>query len=127
MIFLQDSFDHPPPKMEWVNGNFYIQSSEALGIVSVPPDIQEICGMTEYLPSLQVRRKHNFLAKMQGTNKAVLPIHNQAEKDLFKLLMETNADFNSPSGPQWKRAAKVWNSYANSEENIFYKVGVLEV
>jgi hypothetical protein len=85
----------------------------------------EVCvenGMSEYIPSLDARQKHKFLAEMQGTHKPVLPIHNAAEIELFRLLMEKNEDFNSPSGPIWSRAVKVWNYYANTNAGIFYKV-----
>lgn len=116
-------FIRPAKITGWVNGNFYLPSTEVLGILPVPPEIQSTSGMTEYLPSLGTKWRHKFLAEMQGTNKAILPIHNHTEKELFRELMRTNTDFNSSGGPSnWDRAARVWNSYANANDVVFYKV-----
>ena len=97
-------------------------STEVLGILPIPMEVRIENGMSEYVPSLDAHQKHKFLAEMQGTHKPVLPVHNAAEIELFRLLMEKNEDFNSPSGPIWSQAVKVWNYYANTNTNIFYKV-----
>jgi hypothetical protein len=78
--------------------------------------------MSEYIPSLDAQQKHSFLAKLQGTHKPVLPVHNTAEKELFQFLMRKNQDFNSTShGPVWKQAVKVWNYHANTNSDVSYK------
>src|SRR6266446_1171478 len=66
----------------WINGNLYIASKEVLGILPIPDDVRISSGMQAYF-SLSELKKHSFLAKMQGTHKAVLPVHTKAEKDLF--------------------------------------------
>ena len=60
---------------------------------------------------------------MQGTRKAILPVHTPEELGLFRKLMETNSAFNFQStGPIWKLAIKVWNEYADTQDGIYYKV-----
>ena len=68
---------------------------------------------------------HLYLARMQGTRKAILPVHTSAEHDLFRHLMKSNPVFNAQSsGPIWKLAVKVWNEFADKQPDIFYKVSV---
>ena len=63
---------------------------------------------------------------MQGTRKAILPVHTPAEHNLFRDLMKSNPVFNTQSsGPMWKLAVKVWNEFADKESGIFYKVCLL--
>ncbi len=82
--------------------------------------------MAEFIPTDTSSRKnqpHLYLARMQGTRKAILPVHTPAERDLFSKLMATNNAFNSPStGPTWKLAVKVWNERADIESDVYYKV-----
>jgi len=60
---------------------------------------------------------------MQGTLKAILPIHTTEEHTLFRKLMIEDLAFNSKTtGPSWKLAVRVWNKYADNSDNIFYKV-----
>jgi len=74
--------------------------------------------------SLSEPKKHCFLAKMQGTCKAVLPVHSKAEKDLFQSLMTTCKEFNPAQGshPIWTQAIKIWNAHADQDDMISYKV-----
>lgn len=58
----------------WVNGNLHTPTTETIGIISVPPDVREASGMTEYNPNLDHNRKHHNLASKQGTRKAILRI-----------------------------------------------------
>jgi hypothetical protein len=108
----------------WVNGNLYLPTSEQLGILLVPDDVQLASGMAEFnLLSADKKQPHLYLAHMQGTQKAILLIHTTAEQDLFCELMKTNLAFGTQEkGPIWKLAIKVWNEYADRETGIFYKV-----
>lgn len=81
--------------------------------------------MAEFIPisSSGKKRPHLYLARMQGTRKAILPVHTPAERELFSKLMATNKAFNSLStGPTWKLAVKVWNEHADVERDVYYKV-----
>lgn len=60
----------------WVNGNYYVPTTETLGILPIPSEIQESSGMAAYIsgPIINLNtgekkkpQRHNFLAKMQGT------------------------------------------------------------
>jgi len=48
-------------------------------------------------------QQHDFLAKMQGTRKPVLPIHTMAERHMFQTLISQNREFNplNVSEPPW--------------------------
>ncbi|KAF8870352.1 hypothetical protein CPB84DRAFT_1908275, partial [Gymnopilus junonius] len=60
---------------------------------------------------------------MQGTRKPVLPVHTDAEKNLFHFLMQSSEEFCSKTrGPIWKPAVKLWNRYADANDDIFYKL-----
>jgi hypothetical protein len=55
--------------------------------------------------------------------KAILPVHTPAKHNLFRDLMKSNPAFNGQSsGPTWKLAVKVWNEFADTQSDIFYKV-----
>lgn len=60
---------------------------------------------------------------MQGTRKPILPVHSQAEKELFLELMTSCKEFNPPTGePLWGQAIKIWNTEADERDGISYKV-----
>lgn len=132
---LQDVLVNPTEITGWVNGNYYVLTKETLGILPIPLEIRESTGMATYVsgPITNIKtgekkrpQRHNFLAQMQGTRKAVLPIHTVAEKLMFRTLMTKNKEFNPPnvSEPPWNQAAKVWNASVDesSDENLYYKV-----
>jgi len=79
-------------------------------------------GMAKYNSLTDGKQKHNFLAKMQGTHKAILSVHSPAELGLFRELMKNNSAFNHPTGLSWKEAVKVWNCHADTRVEISYKV-----
>ncbi len=120
----------------WVNGNYYVPTTETLGILSIPQEIRESSGMAIYISgpivNLNTGEKkkpqwHDFLAKMQGTRKPVLPVHTMAERLMFRTLISQNREFNPPnvSEPPWNQAVKVWNaSVDESDESsgLYYKV-----
>jgi hypothetical protein len=100
---------------------------ETLGILPVPGDIRDSSGMAPFVDiadHTEKPPKHHFLAEMQGTRKAILPIHTASEKTLFRTLMESNQYFNPADGslPNWNAAVKVWNAWADRTEDVWYKV-----
>lgn len=110
----------------WVNTNLYMPTSEVLGILSIPHEIQTASAMLPYNPVNNSRQKHHFLAQTQGTHKAILPIHTPAEKKLFRDLMNSNPLFSPVSGePRWQDAVKIWNSHADLTDQVFYKVWLI--
>jgi hypothetical protein len=124
LLYLRDRFINPCEiKPGWINGNLYIQTEERLGILPLPEDVRRSSGMAEYNPNLDTKHPHCYLARMQGTLKAILPIHTTEEHALFRKLMIEDPAFNSKTtGPSWKLAVRVWNQYADNSDNIFYKV-----
>ena len=124
LLFLREILINPLEMKGWVNGNLYLPTSEQIGILPVPDDVRVASGMAEFNPlSADKKQSHFYLAHMQGTRKAILPVHTTAEQDLFRELMKTNPAFNtSGKGPMWKVAVKVWNEYADLHTGIFYKV-----
>ena len=122
LVTLQEIFINPPIITNWVNGNLYQRSSEVFGILPIPADIKLRSGMAAYNPTTDAKQLHHFLASVQGTRKAVLPVHTQNEKKLFSQLMRSNPAFNSKTPPNWKEAVKVWNRHADGDEQITYKV-----
>ena len=108
----------------WVNGSLYLPTRERLGILPIPSDVRQSSGMAEFnISTIDRTQPHLYLAQMQGTRKAILPVHTSAEHDLFRNLMKSNPVFNAQSsGPIWKLAVKVWNEFADKQPGIFYKV-----
>jgi hypothetical protein len=108
----------------WVNGNLYLPTSERLGILPIPVDVRVNSGIAEFTVGVNTKKvAHTYLAQMQGTRKAVLPVHTAEEGDLFTDLMATEPTFNSRvKGPTFKLAVKVWNERAENSDNVFYKV-----
>ncbi|KAF6754755.1 hypothetical protein DFP72DRAFT_1009356 [Ephemerocybe angulata] len=122
-ISLQDVLAGPCDFPGHVNGTYYIQTSERIGVLPVPPAVRADGGMCEYNPSVDRRRKHHHLAMLQGVSKAILPVHTDQERDLFHALMQFHPVFNTPSGdPNWKQGVRVWNQYADTSESVFYKL-----
>ena len=64
----------------WVNGNLYTPATEVLEILPIPDTVRTLSGMVMYVPLVGKDKEYQFLAKMQGTHKPVLPIHTAAEK-----------------------------------------------
>ena len=122
----------------WVNGNYYVPTTETLGILPIPKEIRESSGMATYISGPFINfntgekkkpQRHNFLAKMQGTRKPVLPIHTMAERLMFRTLISQNREFNPPnvSEPPWNQAVKVWNASVDESDEtsgsgLYYKV-----
>jgi hypothetical protein len=120
----------------WVNGNYYVPTTETLGILPIPTEIRESSGMASYVfrPIINLKtgekkklQRHDFLAKMQGTRKPVLPVHTMAERLMFRTLISQNREFNPPnvSEPPWNQAVKVWNASVDESDEtsgLYYKV-----
>ncbi len=126
---------HMTSKLNAQPFNYYVSTTETLGILPIPPEIRESSGMAVFVsgPIANIKtgekkkpQRHDFLAQMQGTRKPVLPVHTIAEKLMFRTLMTNNKDFNPPnvSEPPWNEAVKVWNASVDesSDENLYYKV-----
>ncbi len=78
--------------------------------------------MQPFDTTLDGKQKQGYLARLQGTSKAVLPLHTAVERKLFSELMRTCSDFTSTSGNIHSKAVQVWNRRAHNDPDIFYKV-----
>ncbi|KAJ3515878.1 hypothetical protein NLJ89_g1482 [Agrocybe chaxingu] len=122
LVTLQDALCEPYELTGWVNTDLYILTKERLGILPLPDDIRESSGMAPFnTASFNPRQRHLYLARMQGTRKAVLPIHMPEEVKLWRELVTNNGYFNSPSGPTSYKATAVWNEHADRTDGVFYK------
>lgn len=123
-ITLAEGYGLPPAPLAWVNGNLYQQTEQSVGIVKIP---RSVCGPVEIQPyneEIDSKRtlKQQYLARMQGTRIAVLPVHTVAEKLLFNELMRTSPAFQSCKTAVSTAATAIWNREAESKPDIFYKV-----
>jgi hypothetical protein len=106
----------------WINGNLYAQGGETVGILELPEKTWNAAGILPHNPSTDSEFQHAFLAKQQGTKYAVITVHSVEEKINFTKMMQTFPSVNLPSSPpNFKEAARTWNSEANGK-TIFYKV-----
>ncbi|KAJ6546376.1 hypothetical protein B0H10DRAFT_2243630 [Mycena sp. CBHHK59/15] len=123
LSYLEDVLKDARPLVGWVNGNLYQPTNEVTGVLPIPEDIRLNSGMARFEPSLDSKRLHHHLASLQGTRKAVLPIHNTTEKDLFRTLMsgqDTLGNFSSAT--QVEKAVRIWNAHADTKDDIYYKL-----
>ncbi|KAF8996471.1 hypothetical protein BDZ89DRAFT_1149038 [Hymenopellis radicata] len=86
-----------PGNPSWINGNLYQPTTEQMGIMRIP-DAQ----------------KQSFLARLQGTKKAVLPLHTAGERQLFSELMKTCEDFTSTTDVFYKLSEQL-TAYYNGD------------
>ena len=123
LSFLEDVLINPKFITGWVNGNLYQPTTEVAGVLPVPEDVRVKYGMARFEPSLDSMRPHHHLASLQGTRKAILPVHNQEEKDLFRTMMSGSNSFgNFSSEAQIETSVRIWNARADTSDTIFYKV-----
>ncbi|KAJ7170171.1 hypothetical protein C8R46DRAFT_1266577 [Mycena filopes] len=123
LSYLEDVLINPRPLTGWVNGNLYLPTNEVSGVLPIPNDIRIKSGMAEFQSSLDSTRLHHHLAALQGTRKAVLPVHNTAEKDLFRsLMLGPNTPGNFSSSRQVENTVKIWNATADAQDDIYYKL-----
>jgi hypothetical protein len=103
----------------------YKQTSEVSGILPIPEDVRQHSGMAKFvpLPPDSKKRRHQFLARKQGVRKPALPIHTNEERRYFRKLMRESPAFSkNGSPPNWKEATKVWNTLADENDELTYKV-----
>ncbi|KAF6744437.1 hypothetical protein DFP72DRAFT_857579 [Ephemerocybe angulata] len=111
---------NPMDMSHWLNTSFYQQTKEVIGVLPIPLEIQQSSGISPWIdgvppavePSMtnHISTRHRYLAKLQGTRKAVLPIHTRREHEIFRELMQADPDF-GPSlsaQPNWDKAVKTW-------------------
>ncbi|KAJ7760274.1 hypothetical protein DFH07DRAFT_771904 [Mycena maculata] len=121
---LDDILISPKIMTGWVNGNLYQPTNEVSGVLPIPDDVRFPSAMAPFEPSLDPKQQHRHLASLQGTRKAVLPIHNDAEKKLFKDFMSSgHSSFgNFSSSAQVEKAVRAWNARADTDKDIYYKL-----
>jgi hypothetical protein len=123
--YLEDVLIKSPQVTGWVNGSLYKQTAEVSGILPIPDDVCQESGMVKFvpLPPDNKKQRHQFLAQKQGVQKAALPIHTEEERNTFrKLMCESTAFGRSGGQPNWKEVAKVWNTLADENDGLGYKV-----
>jgi hypothetical protein len=121
---------NPSTKLKgWINTDFYEPTKEVIGVLPIPLEVQHTNRLSAYIESLQDlcdsdQRKnpnqHQFLTRLQGTWKAVLPVHTPAERKLFQELIQKNNDFEPMKGglPNWEKAVQAWNHKADTNNGI---------
>ncbi|KAF6763328.1 hypothetical protein DFP72DRAFT_1164252 [Ephemerocybe angulata] len=122
-IALRDVLIDPSEFKGHVNGNFYMQTQEVIGVLPVPEKMRTDSAMRGYDPIVDSRRKQSHLAQLQGVSKAVLPVHTHRERALFSNLMQRHPAFNTGTAElNWKEAIRVWNRIADQDDQVFYKL-----
>ena len=123
--YLEDVLIDSPQITGWVNGSLYKQTTEVSGILPIPDDVRQDSSMAKFvlLPPDNKKQRHQFLARKQGIRKPALPIHTEEERNHFRKLMRESVAFGTNGGPpNWKEAAKVWNTLADENDELSYKV-----
>ncbi|KAJ7227493.1 hypothetical protein GGX14DRAFT_347896 [Mycena pura] len=123
-ITLAEGYGLPPAPLAWINGNLYQQTEQSVGIVRIPKSVCAPVEIQLYNEEIDSKRtqKQQYLARMQGTRIAVLPVHTVAEKLLFNELMRTSLAFQSCKSAVSTAATAIWNREAESKPDIFYKL-----
>ncbi|KAJ3819593.1 hypothetical protein F5880DRAFT_1616319 [Lentinula raphanica] len=103
----------------WINGNFYLPTTEVIGILPIPDTIRRDSGMLDYRPDVDHKQTHWFVASLQGTRRAVLPIANSYEEGRFREYVATNT---GSSEPRWDNIVRAWNTAAITDNNLSYKL-----
>ncbi|KAF6758767.1 hypothetical protein DFP72DRAFT_1167168 [Ephemerocybe angulata] len=124
LILLRDVILNPPETDDdRIDGSVFTQTSEVIGVLPIPEDTQAQSGMQPYIDKLDSTRRNHSLARLQGVRKAAIPIHNDAESELYKNLMKEHPAFNNARAePTWTEAVKVWNRMAEEDPQVFYKL-----
>lgn len=136
VIVLKERLNNPPDMTQWVNTDFYQKTSEVIGVLPIPTEVQDRSQMRKYSPPARFSvdgegrtirinpPRYDNLAKLQKVKKAVLPVHTPYEHQLFRQLTQTHPDFMpTPRGePNWDKAATVWNELALIHKDAYYKV-----
>ncbi|KIO21104.1 hypothetical protein M407DRAFT_10559 [Tulasnella calospora MUT 4182] len=103
----------------WVNGNNYAHSEEYFGILPVtePERYEMVPYAVEH--SRDQKPRHNYLAQLQRTLIAILPVSTESERSLFSPMCHTRAV--DGKEPDWAEFACLWSRHANGR-TIFYKL-----
>ncbi|KAG6821896.1 hypothetical protein H0H92_000295, partial [Tricholoma furcatifolium] len=92
-----------------------------MGITVIPESVRAQSGMQAYVEEADKKQPQAYLAKMQGTCRPILPIHTM-EKKLFNQLMRECDEFRSSTSSIKPGGVKIWNRYAETEDNVYYKL-----
>ncbi|KAG6379505.1 hypothetical protein JVT61DRAFT_9996 [Boletus reticuloceps] len=108
---------------KWVNGNDYEHTKEIFGILPFDEATRQQTGMLPYNSAFTRDQnvRHPYLSKQQGTRFAVLPIHTQHERDLFRAKVATSQLFAGPNLPDFIAVARDMNAHADGH-HAFYKL-----
>ncbi|KAG6856426.1 hypothetical protein H0H87_004552 [Tephrocybe sp. NHM501043] len=111
-----------PISLPWVNGDLYEKTKEEMGISPVPEHIRLAAGMREFVEQTDGKQKQADLARMQNTSRPILPVHTVAEKKLFSRFMRELEEFRTSHSSITMDAVKIWNRYAETEKDVYYKL-----
>ena len=75
-----------------------MRSNEWFGILPSPEAILALVGLLEFHSDFATKKKikHVYLAKLQHTRIAVLPVHTKAERWLFSFLVSETHETKKP-------------------------------
>jgi hypothetical protein len=106
----------------WINGDNFLRSTEAFGILPLPEQQCEKLGMLVYNANFakMMKSRREYLVRKQNTQMAVLPVHTKFERMLFKALI-LSLECIGKCEPGWEALAQEWNSHCDGKD-IFYKV-----
>ncbi|KAG6808759.1 hypothetical protein H0H92_002998 [Tricholoma furcatifolium] len=121
-ITLSTIYSLPPIQLSWVNGNLYQKSDETMGLTAISKSVRIEAGMQDFVEETDATQKQAYLARIQGTRRPILPVHTIAERKLFNRLMRESHEFRSSKSSISINAVKLWNRYAETEDDIFYKL-----
>ncbi|KAF7292549.1 3'-5' exonuclease domain-containing protein [Mycena kentingensis (nom. inval.)] len=121
-ITLSEYYAQPPLSLAWVNGNLYEQTERSIGIIKIPTVVCEPVKIQPFSSSLDGKQKQAYLARMQDTRKAVLPVHTTAEKRLFRKLMQEEPAFRDCKTTISLKATEHWNRLAETTADVYYKL-----
>ncbi|KAF7324049.1 3'-5' exonuclease domain-containing protein [Mycena kentingensis (nom. inval.)] len=121
-ITLSEYYAQPPLSLAWVNGNLYQQTERSIGIIKIPKGVCEPVKIQPFSSSLDGKQKQAYLARMQDTRKAVLPVHTTAEKRLFRKLMQEEPAFRDCKTTISLKATEHWNRLAETTADVYYKL-----
>ncbi|KAF5326444.1 hypothetical protein D9611_000570 [Ephemerocybe angulata] len=130
LIVLKDKLLNSINMNHWLNTSFYQPTKEVIGVLPIPMEVQRASGIAQWIDGVGTNMgtgakhtrstRHDYLAKLQGTRKAVLPIHTRSEQQIFRDLMQSNPDFgpSSSAQPNWDKAVKTWNQLADTNDSL---------
>ncbi|THH17937.1 hypothetical protein EUX98_g9038 [Antrodiella citrinella] len=115
-----------PTVVGWVNGDEYEESKETFGILPFSEAMRKKFGMESFHSQYAADKKilHFFLAKLQNTRVAVVPVHTSSERSLFRLMMKEHSDvkcFGAREQPNWVMFTTAWANRCDGIQ-IFYKL-----